>query len=311
MAKRALNERRSAAKQPIVGFLGATTPQIWGGFLEAFQKRMRELGWIDGSNITIDYRWAEGQENRYVKIAKDFVRDGVDIIVTSGTTPTLAAKRATRTIPIVFAAAGDPVGTKLVKNLQRPGQNVTGRSNGQIELAGKRVDEFRKLFPDLKRLAIIGNLSSKLIPLEVAEIEKKARRLGIRTVVRDTGKRKEIASIIKNLKGEVDAIFVCTSPSKTANQSIVHTAAAHAALPTMHAFRAYVELGGLMSYGPDFRAMFGHAAELVDKILRGKKPAELPVKVERKCELVINGHTARMLGMKIPKAVRNRATIIG
>ena len=173
MATRALKERRSAAKQPMVGFLGATTPQIWGGFLEAFQKRMRELGWIDGSNITIDYRWAQGQENRYVKIAKDFVRDGVDIIVTSGTTPTLAAKRATRTIPIVFAAAGDPVGTKLVKSLQRPGQNVTGRSNGQIELAGKRVDEFRKLFPELTRLAIIGNLSSKLIPLEVAEIEKK------------------------------------------------------------------------------------------------------------------------------------------
>jgi putative ABC transport system substrate-binding protein len=311
MASRALNARRSSARPPVVGFLGATTPQIWDGFLRAFQKRMRELGWIEGRNVTVDYRWAHGQADRYAKIAKDLVRDGVDVIVTSGTTPTLAAKRATRTVPIVFAAAGDPVGTKLVKSLQRPGQNVTGRSNGQIELAGKRVDEFRKLVPELERLAIIGNLGSKIIPPEIAEIKKRARQLGISTVVHDTGQRKEIASIIKGLKGQVDAIFVCTSPSKTTNQLVVHSAAAHAGLPTMHAFREYVELGGLMSYGPDFRAMFGHAAELVDKILRGKRPAELPVRIQKKCELVINGRTARTLGLTIPKALRNRATIIG
>ena len=301
---------RSSAGRPTIGFLGATTPQIWGAFVKAFEKRMRELGWVDGRNVAIEYRWAKGQQNAYSELAKNFVRKGVDVIVTSGTGPTLAAKNATKTIPIVFAAAGDPVGTKLVKSLRRPGQNVTGQSNGQTELAGRRLDELRRIVPQLKRLAIIGNLGSSNIPLEIAGIEKRARQLGIATIVKDTERRHKIAPIIKKLKGKADAVFVCTEPSKTTHQTVVHRGAASAGLPTMHAFRDYVEMGGLMSYGPDFRAMFRRAADLVDKILRGAKPADIPVKVQKKCELVVNKSTARKLGLTIPKEVRRRATIV-
>jgi putative ABC transport system substrate-binding protein len=311
MATRKKSKRGASTKRPTIGFLGATTPQIWGAFVKAFEGRMRKLGWVDGKNVEIDYRWAKGKPDVYASLAKDFVHDGVDIIVTSGTGPTLAAKKTTRKIPIVFAAAGDPVGTRLVTSLKRPGGNVTGQSNGQTELAGKRVDELRTLVPGLKRLCIIGNLRSPNIPLEIAGIKKRAAELGIKTKVWDTEAVAQIAPAIKQSHGEADAIFVCTEPSKTTNQAIVHKESISGRLPTVHAFRSYVEMGGLMSYGPDFRVMFGNAADLVDKILRGKKPADIPVRVAKKCELVINRNTARQLGLAIPDAVKRRAVLIG
>ena len=177
--------------------MGATTPEIWGAFVKSFERRLRQLGWKDGDNLEIDYRWARGQPDAYISLAKDFVQEGVDAIVTSGTGPTQAAKKATKTIPIVFAAAGDPVGTNLVRSLKRPGANVTGQSNGQTELAGKRLSQLRKMVPGLKRLAIIGNLSSHNVPLEVAAIKRKARQLGIATTVHDTAQRHRIAPLIK------------------------------------------------------------------------------------------------------------------
>jgi putative ABC transport system substrate-binding protein len=302
---------RKSTKRPTIGFLGATTPEIWGEFVRAFERRLRELGWQDGKTIAIYYRWAKGKPAAYASLAKAFVREGVDIIVTSGTGPTQAAKKATKKIPIVFAAAGDPVGTDLVKSLKRPGQNVTGQSNGQTELAGKRLGQLRKMVPGLKRLAIVGNLSSPNVPLEIAEIKKHARQLGITTTVHDSAQIHRIEPLIKKLHGEADAVFVCTEPSKTTYQKIVHRGAMSAGLPTIHAFRDYVEWGGLMSYGPDFRAMFGRAADLVDKILRGTKPADIPVKVQKKCELVVNKRTAGKLGLRIPKSVRGRAIVVG
>jgi ABC-type uncharacterized transport system substrate-binding protein len=310
MKSRKAVARRRSSKRPTIGFLGAATPQIWGAYVEAFEKRLSALGWKNGRNIVIDYRWAKGEPAAYASIARDFVNEGVDMIVTSGTGPTLAAKKATRTIPIVFATAGDPLGTKLVKNLKRPGQNVTGQSNAQTALAGKRLDHLHKLIPGLQHLAIVGDPKNNNVALEIGQIKKRAQQLNIATTVHDTEGRAGIAPLIKSLRSNAHAIFVCTDPTRTTHQKIVHKEALGIQLPTVHAFKNYVEMGGLMSYGPDIPAMFRRTAEIVDRILRGTKPGDIPVKVQKKYELVINMTTAEKLGLTIPEAVTRRATIV-
>jgi putative ABC transport system substrate-binding protein len=292
-----------------IGFLGATKPAVWSAFVTAFDARLHELGWNDGGNIDIDYQWAEGRNDLYAKHLKSFVAKDVDVIVTSGTPGVLAAKKATKSIPIVFAAAGDPVRSKLVASLDHPGGNVTGLSNGQADLAGKRLDELRKVVPNLRRLALIGNYSNHIVVSEMEQVQKKAGRR-IEIEVCDVRREGQIGSSIKRLRGKVDALYVCTDPLLTTHHIAVNTAAASARLPTMHAFREYVDGGGLMSYGPDFRAMFSNAAELVDKILRGAQPADIPVKIQKNFELVINQTTAHALGLTIPAGVRKRATMI-
>jgi putative ABC transport system substrate-binding protein len=315
MASRKFTLHRNGARQATIGFLGATTHKVWGPFVKAFERGLRDRGWIDGRNVAIEYRWAKGQEDRYAKLAKEFVDSEVDVIVTSGTNAVLAAKKATKSIPIVFAAAGDPVRTKLVKSLKRPGGNVTGLSNGATtHLAGQRLDQLRIAVPDMQRLAIIGNYSNRAIPLEMKRVRKRARDLGIDVVICDVRRVSEIAAAIKELKNrspedKVDALFVCSDPFITTHQHIIHTAAAAADLPTMHAFSDYVDAGGFMSFGPDFHAMFASAGGIVDQILRGKKPAEIPVKLQKGQKLTVNPHLARRLGMRIPKRIRRRATM--
>lgn len=310
MASQKYKKHPSWARPAVVGFLGATTPTVWSAFVAAFEQRLRELGWINGHNIEINYQWAEGRPDRYAKIAEDFARRGVDIIVTAGTPAVLAAKRTTKVIPIVFAAAGDPVRTKLVASLKRPGGNVTGLSNGQTDLAGKRLDKLRAAVPALKRLGIIGNGASKNVQLEIDGVQRRAKQLGMQTVVRDVRRATKIAPAIKGLKGKADALYICTDPLVTHHGIHINTLAASAGLPTMHAFRDYVETGGLLSYGPDFRALFARAADLTDKVLRGTKPADIPVKQEKKCEFVLNLNTAKALGLKIPRRVRGSAEAI-
>lgn len=313
MASRKFTLHRTWARQATIGFLGATTHKIWSPFVKAFEQALRDKGWIDGYNIAIEYRWAEGQEDRYAKFAKEFVDSEVDVIVTSGTNAVLAAKKATKKIPIVFAAAGDPVGTKLVKTLKRPGGNVTGLSNrATTDLAGQRIDQLLVVVPDMERMAIIGNRRNRVIPLEMKKVESGARYRGIDTVIRDVRQVKDIAPAIKALKGKtskdkVDALFVCSDPFITTHQHVIHTAAAAANLPTMHAFSDYVDAGGFMSFGPDFHAMFAKAGGIVDQILRGKEPADIPVQLQKGEKLTFNPHLARTLGVRIPKRTRRRA----
>ena len=251
-------------RQPTIGFLGSTTSSVWGEFVWAFEVRLQQLGWYDGANVVIDYRWAQGRPERYAQLAKDFVANEVDIIVTSGTPAVVAARKATKTIPIVFASAGDPVRARLIASLRRPGGNVTGSSNGQPNLGGRRLAELRKVVPGLQRLALVGNYGNRVIQLEMDQLLRTARRFGIDTVICDIRRSAQIVPAIKRVRGKVDALFVCTDPLITTNQIAIHTAATAAGLPTVHAFRDYVEAGGLMSYGPDFRDMFAHAADLVD-----------------------------------------------
>jgi ABC-type uncharacterized transport system substrate-binding protein len=292
---------------PTIGFLGASTPTIWSAFVAAFLQRLRELDWVDGRNIIIEYRWAGGNEDRYAEFAADFVRRKVDIIVTSGTAPTVAAKNATAEIPIVFAAAGDPVGTGLVASLARPGGNATGLSNQQTDLAAKRLDMLRKVVPSLRRLVVMGNVHTPNVTLEMNGVRLAGSEFGIEINTLEITKTDDIVPGIEALKGRVDGLYVCTDPLMTMHRTRIATLALSEKLPTMYAFREYVQSGGLMSYGPNFPDLFRRAGNHVDKILRGAKPADIPVEQPVKFDLIINLTTAKALGLTIPGEFLSRA----
>jgi putative tryptophan/tyrosine transport system substrate-binding protein len=295
-------------KSPTIGFLGATTPTIWSAFVGAFVQRLRELGWIDGRNIAIEYRWAEGQEDRYAVFAAELVQRRVDVIVTAGTSATMSVKKATPTIPVVFASAGDPVQTGLVASLARPGGNVTGLSNLQTDLGGIRLELLREVVPTLKRVALLGNVDSPLITLEMEGVEAAAAKLGLDALRLEVRKAEDIIPSIEAVKGAVDALYVCSDPFITTQRVRINTLALAARLPTIHAFREHVQVGGMMSYGPNFPDLFRRSADYVDKILRGSKPADLPVEQPVRFDLVINTTTARALGITIPESFLLRAS---
>jgi len=294
-------------KRPTIGFLGATTPTIWSAFVSAFLMRLRELGWADGQNITIEYRWAEGRESRYTQFAAELVQRNVDIIVTAGTPAVLAVMKATSTIPIVFAAASDPVQTGLVSSLARPGGNVTGLSNQQADLGGLRLELLREIVSGLKRVAVLGNVNSPNVTLEMNSVLAAATKLGFEAFRLEVRQTEDIDAGMESLKGRADALYICSDPLVTTHRVRINTLAVSQKLPTMNAFREYVQAGGLMSYGPNFPDLFRRAAEYVDKILRGAKPADLPVEQPTKFDLVINLTTAKALGLTIPEQFLLRA----
>jgi putative ABC transport system substrate-binding protein len=282
------------AQQPTIGFLGASTPAILGQWVAAFVQRLRELGWIEGSTIAIEYRWAEGRSSRATEIATEFVRMKVDVIVTHSAELVVAAKQATSVIPIVFGVAGDPVGTGLVASLARPGGNVTGLSVQFTDLAGKRFELLREIAPGLRRLAIMVNAGASGPVLEMREAQAAARALGL-----------EVAT--SEIRRVEDIVPAFEAPLVYASRVRINTLALGARLPTMHAAREYVEAGGLMSYGANFPDMFRRAGDYVDKILRGAKPADLPVEQPTKFDLVVNLITARVLGLTMPPTLLARA----
>jgi ABC-type uncharacterized transport system substrate-binding protein len=237
---------------------------------------------------------------RFDEIAAEFVRRKVDVIVTSATAAIVAAKQATSVIPIVFAAAGDPVGTGLVASLARPGGNVTGLSIQQTDVAAKRLELLREFVPGLRRLAILANVDGPAVLLDMREVQTTARPLGLEVVTSEIRRGEDIAPAFETLKGRADALYVCIDPLVNTHRIRINTLALAARLPTMHASREYVEAAGLMSYGPNFPDLFRRAADFVDKILRGANPADIPVEQPRKFDLVINLTTAKALGLEIP-----------
>ena len=298
---------QQARPSTTIGFLGATTPTIWSANVTAFQNRLRELDWIDGRNVSIEYRWAQGRDDRYAEFASEFVQRKVDIIVTAGTTAVIALKNATSAIPIVFAAAGDPVRTGLVSSLSRPGGNVTGLSNLQTDLGGRRLSLLREIQPNVKRVAVLGNVDSPLIALEMEGVKEDGARLGLETFKLHVTKAEEIVPAIQSLKGVADALYICSDPFLTTHRVRINTLAIAQKLPTVNAFREYVVAGGLLSYGPNFPDLFRRSADYVDKILRGAKPADIPVEQPVKFDLVINNTTAIAIGLTIPEQFLMRA----
>ena len=298
---------QGARKLPTIGLLSGAAPSVEGQRIAAFVQRLRELGWIDGRTVAIEYRWGEGRSKRFADIAAEFVRLKVDVILAAGTAPALAAKQATGDIPVVFALAGDPVGTGLVASLARPGGNVTGQSNQAIDVADKKVELLREVVPALRRLAILANVDYPGGALEISEIHEAARKLGLDVVTSEIRRAEDIAPVIEALKGSAEAIYIVGDPLVNTNRVRINTLALAARLPTIYVQREPVEAGGLMSYGPNFPDLFRRAAEFVDKILRGAKPADLPVEQPIKFELVINLKTAKALGLDIQPTLLARA----
>jgi putative tryptophan/tyrosine transport system substrate-binding protein len=298
---------QQARKLPTIGFLGSTTPTAQSRWIAAFVQRLRENGWIEGRTIAIEYRYAEGHTERYTEIAAEFVRLKVDVIVTYGTPPSAAAKQATTVIPIVFAVAGDPVGNGLVASLAHPGGNITGLSLQQIDIVGKKLDLLREMLPGLRRLAIIGNLGNPAIVLDIGEVKVAASRIGLDIISLDVRRAEDIAPAFDAVNGRAEALYVSNDPLIVTNVNRINTLAVGARLPTIHNSKEFIESGGLMSYGPNYPDLFRRAADFVDKILRGAKPADLPVEQPTKFEFVINLTTAKALGLTIPPSLLARA----
>jgi putative ABC transport system substrate-binding protein len=294
-------------KLPTIGFLGGASALTESQWAAAFVRRLQELGWIEGRTVAIEYRWAEGR-NEPAEIVAEFVRLKVDIIVTYGTPSILAAKQATSAIPIVFAAAGDPVRTGIVASLARPGGNVTGLSILATDLTGKRIELLREVVPGLRRMALLGNVGNPQVVVEIGEVQAAARTLGVDVVTSsEIRKAEDVVPAFESLKGRADALFVVLDPLINNNRVPIATLALGARLPTMHGLRDLVEAGGLMSYAANFPDLFRRTAGLVDKILRGVKPAEIPVEQPTKFDLVINLKTAKALGLTIPETFLARA----
>jgi putative tryptophan/tyrosine transport system substrate-binding protein len=295
---------QQAGKHPIVGFLDATSPTTQ--ISTVFVQRLRELGWVDGRNIAVMIRWAEGRRERYAEIATEFVRANVDVIATVAVPAVIATKHATSSIPIVFVA-GDPVGNGLVSSLSRPGGNATGLSSQSSDLAGKRVELLREVVPTLRRLAILVNASAPNAVLEKEEVQAAARALGIDAVVLEIRHSNDIDPAFAGLKERADGLYVVIDPLTNTSRVHINKLALGARIPTMHSVREFVEAAGLMSYGPNLPDLYRRMAVFVDKILRGAKPGDLPVEQPTKFDLTINLTTARTLGLEVPLFLQQRA----
>jgi putative ABC transport system substrate-binding protein len=293
-----LAARAQQTRLPIVGFLGANAT-AWNAWTTAFVQRLHELGWIEGHTVAIEYRWNEGQPERIAEIAAEFIRLKVDVIVTNAiAAPPL--KEATTVIPIVFAISPDPVRAGLVASLARPGGNVTGQSIQSIDLVGKRLALLRQIVPHLGRLAIMFDASFSETVAEADVVKATAHTLGLEVAPLEIRRSEDVAPAFEALRSRIDAVYVVGDALVSANRSRIITFALSSRLPTIFNTSADVQAGALMSYGPNFPALFRRTAEYVDKILRGAKPGDLPVEQPTKFDLVINLTTARALGLTIP-----------
>ena len=296
---------QQAGKLPTIGFLGSNA-SFWTPWTAAFVERLRALGWIEGRTVAISYRWSDGRPERIAEIATEFVGLNVDLIVTNEAS-VATFKQATSVIPIVFVLGIDPVGSGAVASLVRPGGNVTGLSVQGAETGGKRLELLRELIPQLRRLAVIVPVDNRGAMLEMAEVQAAARALGLDVATLEIRRAEDIAPAFAALKPQVDALYIVGGALVGANITRILTFAHTRRLPTISTTRTYVQAGILLSYGTNFADQFRRAAEIVDKILRGAKPGDIPVEQPTKFELVINLPTAKALDLSIPESFLLRA----
>jgi putative tryptophan/tyrosine transport system substrate-binding protein len=297
---------QQSGKLPTIGFLVPGTPSTHGQWFAALVQRLHELGWIEGRTIAIEYRWAQGRTDRAAEITAEFVRLKVDVIVAVATDAAIAAKQVTTIVPIVFIVS-DAVRDGIVSSLSRPGGNMTGLSNQQAEIAGKRVELLREVIPGLHRLAIMANVGNPASVVEMDNVWATARTVGIQATKLEIRRVEDIAPAFEVLKGGGQALYLVSHPLLNAERIRINTLALGARMPTIYGFREYVEVGGLMSYGPNISHMFRRTADYVDKILRGTKPGDIPIEQPTKFDLVINLTTAKTLGLTIPESFLLRA----
>jgi putative ABC transport system substrate-binding protein len=296
-------------KVPRVGFLRVTTASDRPPLLDAFRQGLRELGWVEGQDIVIDYRYAEDRVDRLPGLAAELVGLKVDLIVSSGTQGVTAARNATETIPIVMIAVRDPVGTGLIASLVRPGGNVTGVSDSAgLEIVAKQLELLKETIPKIRRVAVLSNPANAHHLLAIREVNVAARSLGVQLQLLEARGPNEFDGAFAAMTRErVGALLVLADATFNSHRTRLADLAARSRLPAAYGWREYVEAGGLMSYGPSLPDLFRRAATYVDKILKGAKPGDLPVEQPTKFELVINLKTAKTLGLTIPSSLLQRA----
>jgi len=291
-----------------VGMLETTAATLNATNLDAFKQALRQLGYIEGQNLIVEYRSGDGHIERFPQLAAELVRLNVDIIITRGTPAALAAKKATATIPIVMAAIGEPVETGMVASLARPGGNVTGLSAFVTELTAKRIEIMREVIPQLSRMALIDNMANRSVPAQWDETKRAAFALGIQPQLYDVRKAKDIERAFSSaIAQRVNALSVGNDSVVIANRIQVVQLAAKHRLPAIYATRDFVDAGGLLSYAAHYPDLYRRAAAYVDKIFKGAKPADLPVEQPTKFEIVVNLKAASALGLTVPSTLLARA----
>jgi putative ABC transport system substrate-binding protein len=295
-------------KVPKIGFLGATSPSIEAARVAAFQQGLHELGYVEEKNIVIEWRWAEGKFDRLPDLAAELVRLDVDVIVTGGSTSSSAAKQVTTTIPIVMAQVNDPVGSRIVASLARPGGNITGLSTLVPEISGKRLEMLKEVIPKLSRAAVFGDSTAPGNAQSLRETELAAKALKIQLQYLDILGPKQIDIAFREAaKGHADAVLVLSAPVLITQRKHITELAAKNRLAAIYPQQEYVEDGGLISYGVSIVDLYRRAATYVDKILKGAKAADLPVEQPKKFEFIINLKAAKQIGLTIPPNVLARA----
>ena len=301
-------EAQQPSKVPRIGYVDAGSHATTGHRAEAFARGLRELGHVEGRNVVIDYRWAEGKLERLPVFVKGLVQAKVDVIVSSATPAIRIAKEQTSTIPIVMAGVTDPVGNAFVASLAQPGGNITGLTHVAPDLAGKRLELIKEVIPGLLRVAVLWNPNQPGQSAAFKEMQAAAQAWKLNVISMEARNRDEIEKVLSgSAKDHFEALLELPDPLLFFNRELIAGFAAKRKLPTMYSFSEYVEAGGLMSYGTSFSNLFHRAATYVDRILRGAKPADLPVEQPTKFELVINLKTAKQIGLTIPANVLARA----
>jgi putative ABC transport system substrate-binding protein len=291
-----------------IGLLSLFTPSETAPWHEALRLGLRELGWIERENIGIEYRYAEGKDERLPDLAADLVRLKVDVIVASSTPEALAARKVTRTIPIVMVVPGDPVASRLVESLARPGGNVTGLTTMSPQLAGKRLELIKEIVPGLSRVGVLWFPQSPAGKIQWEELQVPARQLGIRLHSLEVRSRDDLDKAFEDAtRARVGALVLFAASVITSNLKRIADFAAKSRLPSIFQYSYFADAGGLVAYGPDRTDMYRRAATYMDKILKGARPGDLPIEQPTKFELVVNMKTAKALGLTIPQPFLMRA----
>jgi putative ABC transport system substrate-binding protein len=299
---------QQAGKVPRVGFMGNSTAALEANLVGPFRDGLRELGYQEGRNIVIEYRWAEGNYQRFPALVGELLAVPVDVIVTAGTPATLAVKKATSTVPLVMIAVGDPVGTGIVPSLAHPGANITGLSSIAPDLEGKRLELLREVLPKLSRVALFLNPLNEFHTVSVRQAFAAAQALGIKLHALEVRTSEEVDGALATLvPAKPDALLILADRVFLHNRKRMMDFATEHRLPSVNAYREVVEAGGLMSYGPSYEDMHRRAADYVDKILKGAKPGDLPVQQPTKFTLILNLKSAKVLGVEVPPILLARA----
>jgi putative ABC transport system substrate-binding protein len=294
---------------PVIGFLGAEAPEVWAERLEAFRQGLKEADFVEGGNVTIEYRWAYGHYARLPALAAELVNRNVAVIVAPGsTTASLAAQAATKTIPVVFQAAGDPVRLGLVSSLNKPGANVTGMTTLGVELMPLRLQLLREMLPTLTSVAVMANPRNPITERNLKELDVAARALQVRLRVLEVTTKEDVyRAFARVTELKSDALLIVPDSMLTSHAAILGTLASHHDVPAIYQYRDFVNAGGLMSYGTNFTASFRQVGTYTARILKGERPADLPVQQATNLELIINLRTAKALKLQVPLALLGRA----